>query len=55
MIRLRYKKIMLLLIFWSIPGLLWAQVTREKKIERSYQVPTQGSLEVHNKYGEVHG
>lgn len=51
--RLHYK-IMLFLFVWSAPGLLWAQVTREKKIERSYQVPAQGSLEVDNKYGEVH-
>ncbi len=51
--RLRYKFILFLFV-WGMPGLLWAQVTREKKIERSYQVPAQGILEVHNKYGEVH-
>lgn len=48
------KKLLIMILVVSVPGMLLAQTEVSKKVERNYNVSGTGSLEIIGKYGDVH-
>lgn len=48
------KKLLIIVLIVALPNLLQAQNELSKKIERSYSVSGNGSLDLNGKYGDIH-